>query len=114
MKLIHVRSQKNLAEHVIQARSIFARGRGLLGRSSLASNQTMWLDPCNNIHTWFMQFPIDVIFVDKNLIVQAVIHNLPAFRIVWPIWRARSVFEFTGGALAQFEIKQGDQLHVDA
>ena len=112
MKLYLVKNQQLLAEDVIEARSFFARGRGLLGRRSLSNKATMWIDPCNNIHTWFMQFPIDVVFVDKNLCVQAILREVKPFRIVWPIWRARSVFEFSGGALNSFDIQIGDQLNV--
>lgn len=112
MKLYLAKNQTIIAQEIIEAHSFFARGRGLLGRKSLSNTSTMWISPCNNIHTWFMQFPIDVVFVDKSLCVQAVIRELKPFRLVWPIWRAHSVFEFNGGALKTFDITRGDQLHV--
>jgi uncharacterized membrane protein (UPF0127 family) len=101
-----------VARDVLEARSFFARGKGLLGRASLPMDTTMWIVPCNNIHTWFMQFPIDVIFVDRKLVVQTCIRHLEPFRLIWPIWKAHSVFEFQAGAISNIEILPGDQLHV--
>jgi uncharacterized membrane protein (UPF0127 family) len=109
-----LRGNQAIAQDVLEARSFFARGRGLLGTRarSLPLTTAMWIDPCNNIHTWFMHFALDVVFVDSNLVVQKVIYNLKPFRIVWPVWGARSVFEFRAGALTDLGLKEGDQLHV--
>ncbi len=112
MILRHMRSNAVLASNILEARSFLARGWGLLGHSSLPMDTTMWIDPCNNIHTWFMKFSLDVIFVDRHLVVQKCIKDLKPFHIVWPIWKAQSVFEFQAGALSNIEIHTGDQLHV--
>jgi uncharacterized protein len=101
-----------LVAHVEQAKSMASRLKGLLGRDSLKSDQTLWLEPCNSIHTFFMKFAIDVVFVDKNLVVRKVVLNLPPWRLLAPVIGAQSVFEFAAGVLDTNKISPGDQLHV--
>ena len=111
MKLINHRTGQVIAEQVVEARSFFARGRGLLGKKSWPETAAMWISPCNNIHTWFMQFSIDAIFVDRNLVVQALYPDLKAWKLAFA-WRAHSVFELAGGRLKATPMQIGDQLHV--
>ena len=49
------------------AESFWQRGKGLLGHSKLEFDQALWIKPCNNIHTMFMRFSIDCIFLEKKL-----------------------------------------------
>lgn len=111
---MHLRNASGqlIARQVLEARSFFARGKGLLGRSSLDEDSVMWIVPCNNIHTWFMKFPLDVVFVDRELFVKAIFQDLTPFRIVWPVWKAHSVFEFSAGKLKSFPLQLGDRLYV--
>jgi uncharacterized protein len=102
-----------LATHVWIADNSWSRVKGLLGRPSLPPDEAMWIKPCNSIHTHLMQFPIDVVFADKQLIVKKVYRNIRPGRIVWPVWSAHSVFEFAAGFLDSHSIEEGDRLHVD-
>lgn len=111
-KLINKTRNTVLAENVFEARSFFARGKGLLGKKSFSPNETLWIYPCNNIHTWFMQFPIDAVFVDKNLLVTKIYTQLKPWKMVWPILSARSVFEFSGGVINPDNVQPGDHLYV--
>ncbi len=101
-----------LATHVEKANSLFSRMKGLLGRSGLENHRTLWISNCNSIHTLFMKFSIDVIFVNKDLIVKAVYRNIKPGRFILPIWGASSVFEFSSKALKNKAIEKGDQLDV--
>ena len=101
-----------LADHVLKAESFFARSKGLLGHKFLNQTEAMWISPCNNIHTFFMSFTIDCIFVDKNLNVKKVISQVRPFKIIGPFWKAHSVFEMSAGCAEKFQIKEGDQLYV--
>ena len=76
------------------ARSFFQRARGLIGRKSLAPGTGMLILRCNAIHTFFMRFPIDATFLDKNDQVVKVVRNIPPGRpFVWGGWRAKKVLE---------------------
>ena len=51
-------------------------------------------------------------YVDKNLVVKSTKENVTPWRVTWPIFNARSVFEFSHGALKRFQIEVGDKLDV--
>lgn len=101
-----------IASNVWIADTTFSRAKGLLGRASLPLDEVMWIKPCNSIHTFFMKFPIDVVFTDKKLVVRAVHRNVTPGKLIWHIWSAHSVFEFASGFLDTHPIREGDQLHV--
>ncbi len=94
------------------AENFWSRLKGLLGRSSINENQAMWIHNCNSIHTFFMNFAIDCVFVDQNLQVKAIARDVRPGRIVWPIWGARSVFEMKSGLADQLKIQVGEVLDV--
>jgi len=133
--LIHEKTNQVLAERILFSHSFFKRIRGLLGYKELPANQVMWIKPCASIHTFFMKFPIDVIFVDENLHVKNVCKNIAPGTILNSLgkklsffqyylypstydlknyFQHTSVFEFPADALSQYSIKKGDRLHVDS
>lgn len=82
-----------LAEQVIIARSLKDRMRGLLGRSSLAPGTAMLLTPCRSIHMWFMRFPIDAVFLDRELRVLKIVHNLKPWQLAFAPPKTHAVLE---------------------
>jgi uncharacterized membrane protein (UPF0127 family) len=94
------------------ARSFIQRSRGLLGLSSLDSQQALWIHRCNSIHTFFMRFAIDAVFVDRQLMVVRIYKNLQPWRVTFPCLSAQSVFEMPTGSVEKHGIKKGDHLHV--
>ena len=76
------------------ARSLWARMRGLLGRTGLPPGEGLLIENCRAIHTCGMRFAIDALFLDgRNRVVKAV-RNIPPGRLfVWGGWRARKVLE---------------------
>lgn len=91
-----------------------SRGVGLLGRTGLASEEALWIHHCNSIHTFFMKFSIDCVFVDRNLKVKKVYHDVRPWRLVLPVLGASSVIEMASGVAERLNINVGDQLHVGA
>ena len=75
------------------------RMRGLLGRAELEEGTLMLLDPCSSVHTFGMQFAIDVVFLDKNRCVQKVSRNVRPGRIAFGGVRAKAVLEAQAGWL---------------
>ena len=76
------------------ARSFFERAKGLLGRSGLEKGTGMLILKCNCIHTCFMRFPIDAIFLDGSGNVVKEVRGIRPWRLcVWGGWRAKSVLE---------------------
>lgn len=88
-----------------------SRNRGLLGRSSLPSEQALILAPSNFIHTFFMQFPIDLLFVDRAGQVLKVRRAVPAWRIAGQL-RAFAVIELAANSVDRSRTSPGDRLEI--
>ncbi len=76
------------------AKTLCERMRGLIGTKSLAKDEGMLILRCNAIHTFFMSFPIDAIFLDRHDNVVKIVRNIKPWRIfVWGGLRATKVLE---------------------
>jgi uncharacterized membrane protein (UPF0127 family) len=105
-------SRGNIAcDHAVIADKALRRMRGLLGRRELPEGHGILLQPAPSIHTAFMRFPIDVVFIDRNLHVVKVVADMPAWRTA-SARRARSTLELPAGEAARRGIEVGDQLAV--
>ncbi len=89
------------------------RLRGLLGRGELSPGEGMLLRPSASIHTAFMRFPIDVVFLDADLCVLGVRHNLRPWRAAGDRG-ARAVLELAAGEAEGRDIALGEQLQLAA
>lgn len=114
MKLIDARSKETLVHRLQVARSAWECMRGLLGRDSLDADEGLWITQRGSIHTFFMKFPIDLIFVDRELTVTKTVTRVEPGRFVWRGWRSHSVIEVQAGFLERRPVQVGDQLHVDS
>jgi uncharacterized protein len=65
------------------AKDPWSRMRGLLGRRHLDEGEGILLRPAASVHTWFMLFPIDVVFLDRDLSVLCVVPRLRPWRAAW-------------------------------
>ena len=76
------------------ARSLFERMRGLIGTKRLEKDEGMLILRCNAIHTFFMSFPIDAVFLDRSDRVVKTVRNIKPWRFfVWGGFRAAKVIE---------------------
>jgi len=98
--------QLEVAEH------FFSRLKGLLGTATLPEGQGLWIHRCNSIHTFFMKYTIDCIFLDADLRVVSLVPSVSPGRMVWPQAKADSVIEIAAGQLQKFDLKIGEQLYV--
>lgn len=87
----------------------WSRMRGLLGRSRLDENEGILLRPAASVHTWFMRFPIDVVFLDRDLSVLRVVSGLRPWRAVGKRGSA-AVLELAAGASDAHGLRVGDRL----
>jgi uncharacterized membrane protein (UPF0127 family) len=117
LKLFNKSSGQEIASQVRLAQGFWKRNNGLLGVSHLPKGhglwiQGSWLVGCNSIHTFFMRFSIDAIFVDRELRVKSVYQDLRPWRATWPTTGAFSVFELPAGTLKEATVEIGDVLNV--
>ena len=100
-----------VCDQVVIADRAGRRMRGLLGRDSLGPGQGMLLQPAPSIHTLFMRFPIDAIFMDGTLRVNKVVEDLRPWRMA-SARHAWAVLEVASGETQRLGVEIGDQLGV--
>lgn len=91
------------------AKNPWTRMRGLLGRKRLDYGEGILLRPASSVHTFFMLFPIDVVFLDRDLSVLRVVPELPPWRAVWRSGAA-AVLELAAGECSARGVGVGDRL----
>ena len=99
-----------IASHVDLAHTSATRMKGLLGKTSMEQNYGLWISPCRSIHTFFMKFPIDVIFLSSSNQVVKLINNMKPFRLSPIVFSAKSVLELSTGAIEKSGTQIGDQV----
>jgi hypothetical protein len=83
-----------LGVRALVAERFFDRARGLIGRPRPAKGEGMLIRKCNAIHTFFMGYPIDATFLDRDGAVVRVVRGIPPWRpLVWGGFRAVQVLE---------------------
>jgi len=113
MKIYHRPTGQCIAEQVVLANTFFKRLRGLMfRRRSLAPAEALWLRPSNGVHTFWMLFAIDVIFLDRQLRIVKLVENMRPFRVTSPHLAARSVLEMPAHTISRAALEIGDQLEV--
>ncbi len=110
MKLINTKNRNILANKLEIADNPFKRMKGLLGMRHLSKGKGLHIIPCNSIHSFFMKFNFDAIFINKKNMVVYMIENMPAWQVSKICFDAHSVVELPAGILQITETKVGDIL----
>lgn len=110
--LVNARTNQTLATDIELALTRAERRRGLLGRADLAPTQGLVLAPCLTVHTAFMRFTIDVMFVNRAGCVTKIVHRMPPWRMAASA-RAYATIELAAGALDTCDVVVGDRLYVE-
>jgi len=108
MKILNETKKIVLAEDAKLADTALKRIRGLLGRKSLGDREALIIKPCNSIHTFFMNFSIDAIFVDKNHKIIKIISGLQPFRLSPICIHSSYVIELPAGVVSANTTEVGD------
>ena len=109
MKCFNPKTQEVFADGLKMNNTFFSRLIGLMFKKSLPSGSGIILKPCTQIHTCFMRFNIDVIFLDENLKVLHVIENMKPWRISPLFLKSRFTVELPAGTLKE-RVKKEDTL----
>ncbi|NJL24647.1 MAG: DUF192 domain-containing protein [Calothrix sp. SM1_5_4] len=105
---------RTLVPRLEVASTLWTRTKGLLGREELPEGAALWILRCNSVHTFFMNFAIDLIFINRRMVVTKTVSRVPPGRLVLPVLGASSVIELPAGFLETHPVKIGDELHVDS
>jgi len=98
-----------VVENCLLAETALSRCRGLLGRSGLSSGEGMLLRPTSSVHTAFMRFAIDVVFLDRADRVLKVADDLGPWRMAG-CRGARAVLELPAGEARRRGLRPGVSL----
>jgi uncharacterized protein len=101
-----------VCERCIVAETPLTRLRGLLGRAGLPSGEGLLIRPTSAIHTCFMRFPIDAVFLDRDLVVLRTASDVRSWRFKG-CRGARAVLELAAGEVRRRGIRPGDRLRLE-
>ena len=88
------------------------RNQGLLGRDGLAAGGGLWIVPCQSVHTFFMRFAIDLVYMDSKKRVRKVRSAVGPGRISLCL-TAQSVIELPAGVIERTQTQRGDMLEIE-
>ena len=113
MKIISLRTEEGrvVCERCLVADNALTRMRGLLGRTGLEPGEGLLIRPAGSIHTFFMRFPIDVVFVSRAGEVLKVAREVPPWRTA-AARGAKVVIELGAGEADRNGISVGTHLDL--
>lgn len=85
------------------------RSKGLLGRKGLEPGTGLWIVPCESVHTFWMQFPIDLVYLDRSLRVRKTRQSVGPWRMSACL-TAHSILELPSGTIRESATQSGDVL----
>ncbi len=109
LKIWNLTRQTVLAHSVEVAGHGAARRKGLLGRDGLPAGEGLWIVPCESVHTFWMRFPIDLVYLDRHKKVKKVRGGVAPWRVSACL-SAHSVLEFPSGTVETTGTRPGDLL----
>jgi uncharacterized protein len=112
MIAVNLRTGKELASNVKVADTLFTRMKGLLGKKELHQGEALWIKPCFSVHTFFMKFPIDVVFLNNKNIVIATSKDLHPNRLTRLYPQSLSVLELPIGTIDASKSEIGDTIEI--
>src|SRR3954453_20446420 len=112
IKVVNLTRGTQLADFVRLAGDRRNRRKGLLGRECLGSGEGLWIVPCEAVHTFWMRFPIDLIYLDRKHRVVKTRSNVGPWRLSGCL-RAHSVLELAAGSIRGTQTIRGDRLSID-
>jgi uncharacterized protein len=109
--LVNLRTGAPIATSVERAMTRATRKRGLLGRDGMPAGSALMIEPCPAVHTAFMRFAIDIVFLDRQGYAIKIVRNLGPWRAAMSP-RAYAVIEMPAGALHEVDLVVGDRLFL--
>lgn len=89
------------------------RRTGLLKHPGLAPGEGLWIVPCESVHTFFMKFAIDLVYIDRDRVVRKVRDAVKPWRMSICL-SAHSIIELPAGVVRASGTQAGDRLEVES
>ena len=110
--ILNITKNTVIARNGIVADTFLSRMTGLLAKKFLAPGEALIITKCQSIHMFFMCFPIDVIFVDKNDHVIGLVERIKPFQLSPIFFRANYAIEVSEGTIVQTKTSINDKIEV--
>lgn len=110
MKLINRSTNEQLAEEIGTAYSFWGRLRGLMFTKEIRAGCGLHIRPCKQIHSFFMNYSIDVLFVNDENVIVGVESHFPPYKIGRVYREASSVIELPAGTIEETQTEIGNQI----
>lgn len=114
MKVVNVTKDTLIAENLSIAETLPKRIVGLLGRKEFKKGEALLIKPCQQIHTFFMRFSIDLLFLDKENRIIKTIKDFPPWRISRIYPKAKSCLELPSGTIESTFTQEGDKILISS
>ena len=102
-----------LGDQIVLAHTRREINRGLLGREQLQTGEGMWLNPCGSVHTFWMKFAIDVVYLSRDMRALKIVHQMWPWNMSFAPWSSHSTLELPIGTCRQTGTEVGDRLAIE-
>jgi uncharacterized membrane protein (UPF0127 family) len=102
-----------LATNLEVANTGAKRNKGLLGRNALGPGEGLWIIPCESVHTFFMQFTIDLVYLDRKHRIRKVKSDVRPWRMSACL-SAHSILELPQGTIRASGSRKGDTIEFSS
>lgn len=114
MKLLNANNGEWLADNVKEAKSFLKRLRGLMFTKHLPDGEALLIQPCRSIHTFFMNYSIDVLYLDSNNCVRAVSEEMLPRKMGKSSKGVLAVVELPSGTIAKTKTEVGQTVRFQS
>jgi uncharacterized protein len=99
-----------VATQVAVANNPWSRLKGLMGQPALGEDTGLLLQPCNSIHSFFMRFAFDAVFLDKTNTIVGLVQAMPPWRVSKLYPKAKATLELPAGSIERLKLEVGQTL----
>lgn len=114
MIAINISKSSILADNLSIADTFFKRFMGLMFKKELPYGKGLHIIPCNSIHMCFMNFPLDIIFLSKDMEILNVIEGISPWKVSKIVPKAHSVLELPVGTISKSSSAIGDKIVIES
>ncbi|MBU9714004.1 DUF192 domain-containing protein [Evansella tamaricis] len=113
MEVVNLSNQKMIAPNVDKAYGFYKRLKGLMFTEELLSGCGLHIKPCPSVHTFFMKYAIDVLYLNKENVVVGIDEALAPGKVGKRYKGAASVVELSIGSVKTSETQVGDKVEIN-
>jgi uncharacterized protein len=113
VRVVNLTRNTVLASSLEIADSSQTRRKGLMGRDALTPGGGLWIVPCESVHTFFMRFAIDLVYLDRQKRVKKLVSKVVPWRVSACL-SAHSILELPAGTIRDTHTATGDVLDMQS